>query len=58
VPVNVDDKAITTGVDATLELIRAMVQSGRLDKLQKRTIMDTIASSDASFLTEEASVES
>lgn len=36
VPVDSDEKAIETGVDATLELIRAVVQSGRMGKLMRQ----------------------
>jgi pyroglutamyl-peptidase len=35
VPVDSDEKAVKTGVDATLELIRAMVQSGRMGKVRR-----------------------
>ena len=37
VPVDVDEKSIRTGIDAVVELIRAMVQSGRMDSLVKKT---------------------
>jgi pyroglutamyl-peptidase len=33
VPVDVDERALRTGVDVTVELIRALVQSGRMKKL-------------------------
>jgi len=36
VPVDSDEAATKTGVEVTLELIRAMVQSGRLKKAIKK----------------------
>jgi pyroglutamyl-peptidase len=33
VPVDSDEEAIETGLDVTIELIRALVQSGRLKKM-------------------------
>jgi len=36
VPVNSDEVAIQTGVDITVELIRAIVQSGRMSKILKK----------------------
>lgn len=36
VPVDVSEKAVRTGVEATLELIRAVVQSGRVGKIIRK----------------------
>jgi pyroglutamyl-peptidase len=39
VPVASDDAAVRTGIDVTIELIRALVQSGRM---KKPVIQDTV----------------